>query len=371
MAKLGQKFKKYDFNFKEIILDEVACNGLTATAKKYNINRSTVASWQYNLRNRKFGLKRGKRNLKIDWEAKYQILDYVQRNFYEYKKFNSKEKTNLIKHLIKKGTSKKLALEVVGLNRTTFWYHSKYNKMSLRNNEAFEKIKVIFDSNRKQFGYRRIDTELRKNGVFFNHKKILKIMQIYGIQAKYVEKMRRKRKYNIGKVNKYEDLVKRRFNQINEPLTVLYTDVTYLIHNRRKAFQSTIIDAATREIIDYKISYKNDNKLVMANLNDAIAKIKQIKNPSGIIIHSDHGYQYTSNEFKHICETDNLIISQGKAYTCTDNIVIESFHALLKKGTIHNNKYKNLDHYIQDVHEWNQWYNSYKNSNFVLESIQI
>lgn len=91
------------------------------------------------------------------------------------------------------------------------------------------------------------------------------------------------------------------------------------------------------------MSKSNDNKLVINNLNSAINKIKKYKNDlKTIIIHSDHGYQYK-------CISNGIIISMDKNYHCADNIVIESFHSLSKKGTIHNNIYHSLQKYVFDV----------------------
>ncbi|UZQ30582.1 MAG: hypothetical protein OHM56_03335 [Spiroplasma phoeniceum] len=68
----------------------------------------------------------------------------------------------------------------------------------------------------------------------------------------------------------------------------------------------------------------------MCNLDAAINKIKQIKKDlSNIIIHSDHGFQYTSKIYNNKCISNEIRISMGKNYHCADNIVIESFHSLL------------------------------------------
>jgi len=65
-----------------------------------------------------------------------------------------------------------------------------------------------------------------------------------------------------------------------------------------------------KEIIDFKISKFNDLKLVMENLNSAIKKTKNDCNE--IIIHSDHGSQYTSNIYKNFCSAWHCYIN-GKS----------------------------------------------------------
>ncbi|WP_425379255.1 IS3 family transposase [Spiroplasma endosymbiont of Polydrusus pterygomalis] len=98
----------------------------------------------------------------------------------------------------------------------------------------------------KQFGYRRITKYLKEDyGIVYNAKKVLRIMKENNIQAEYVKRMRRKIliKQNRNKnIIKYPDLVNRNFNDIKERFSILFTDVTYLIWNGKKHYQSTIID---------------------------------------------------------------------------------------------------------------------------------
>lgn len=254
----------------------------------------------------------------------------------------------------------KILLEITQLKRS-YWDKYKDYNFKKQDFEALINIVKVFNENRSQFGYRQINKYLRMDyGIVYNSKKIYRIMKENYIQAEYVRKMRRKikvRQHNKKTSTIYPDLINRNFKDIKQRFTVLYTDVTYLIWNGQKHYQSTIIDGYTKEPIDTKWGKYNDNKLVMDNLRDALIKIKKIKSDlKGVIIHSDHGYQYTSKIYQDKCISEGIIISMGKNYHCADNVVIESFHALLKKGTIHNNYYFSLEEYIKDVKEWNFWY---------------
>lgn len=249
-------------------------------------------------------------------------------------------------------------LEILDLKRS-YWdrYKNVRPKIAVKEEAALQAIAEVFNSNLKQYGYRRITSSLKEAGIIVNHKRVLRIMNANGIRAQYVRKMRNSARIRKGiraSKQSYPDLVQRNYSGVTTRFSVLYTDVTQFNLGGRRLYQSTIIDGFTKEIIDYKISPFNDLKLVLDNLRDAVAKIKQTKsNLHGTIIHSDHGSQYTSNAYKTRCETDNLIISMGAAYTCADNIVIESFHALLKKGTLHNNDYQNINEYLEGVLIWN------------------
>ena len=112
------------------------------------------------------------------------------------------------------------------------------------------------------------------------------------------------------------------------------------------------------KVIAYKISKRNDNKLVMDTLNEAISKRKDV---SGLILHSDQGFQYTSYEYKAICESNGITISMARKGTPIDDSPIESWHSwhsLLKKETLYNNDITSLENYIELVEEWIEFYNT-------------
>ena len=99
----------------------------------------------------------------------------------------------------------------------------------------------------------------------------------------------------------------------------------------------------------------NTDSLNMDTLNKDLSKEKDVH---GLIIHSDKGFQYTSYEYKAICETKGIQISMFKKGTPIDDSPIESWHSLLKKETLYNNNITSLKEYIQLVEEWILFYNT-------------
>ena len=189
-------------------------------------------------------------------------------------------------------------------------------------------IKKVFDDNKKIYGYRRIaDGLLDEYGVIMNGKKVLRIMKKYNIQAEYIRKAKIKYKNKRIEDNVQPNLLNRNFNtdMLNK---VWDTDVTYLIFKGSRAYLSTIIDLYDRHVVSYVISKTNDLKLVIDTLNQALTKEKDVH---GLIIHSDQGFQYTSYEYKAICESNGITISMSRKGTPIDDSPIESWHALLKK----------------------------------------
>lgn len=237
---------------------------------------------------------------------------------------------------------------------------SKQTYYRYRNNEDkdyydYLLIKEIFEESKNTYGYRRIcEGLLVKYGVIFNHKKVARIMQKYYLKPEYIKRIRPNFTYKRIEENVKPNILKRNFNT-DCPNKIWTTDITYLIYNNKRAYLSTILDLFDRKVIAYKISRFNNNQLVIDTLNEAIAKRKYVK---GTILHSDQGFQYTSFEYKNICDSKGIQISMSRKGTPIDDSPMESFHGILKKETLYNNNISTLGEYIALVENWIEFYNT-------------
>ena len=152
------------------------------------------------------------------------------------------------------------------------------------------------------------------------------------------------------------------------PNKVWTTDITYLIYNNKRLYLSTILDLYDRKVVAYKISKFNNIPLVIDTLNEAIAKRKDVK---GTIIHSDQGFQYTSYEYKAICESNGIQISMSRKGTPIDDSPMESFHGILKKETLYNNNIKSIEEYQALVEDWIEFYNTKRLKNRKKSKISL
>ena len=161
-------------------------------------------------------------------------------------------------------------------------------------------------------------------------------------------------KYKRIESNVMPNLLKRNFNAV-KPNKKWTTDITYLIYKDKRLYLSTILDLYDRKVVAYKISKFNDLNIVLNTLNEAIAKRKDV---SGLILHSDQGFQNTSNEYKAICHSNNIQISMSRKGTPIDDSPMESFHGILKKETLYNNEISSIQEYQALVEDWIKFYNT-------------
>jgi len=93
-------------------------------------------------------------------------------------------------------------------------------------------ISEIFEENHGNYGYHRIDDELRNRGIVVNYKKIQRIKQKLGLQSvKFTRKSRKYRTYrsNVGTVEK--NRIHRRFHTTipHQKLTTDTSEFKYFV----------------------------------------------------------------------------------------------------------------------------------------------
>lgn len=241
---------------------------------------------------------------------------------------------------------------VLNITRQNYY---KYRNTIDKDYYDYLEIKRVFEEGKELYGAIRIKKALlRDTGWIVNLKKIRRIMKKYNIKVRYHKVFKKNVYKEIVEENVRPNLLKRNF-YADKPNQKWSTDITYIIYNGKRAYLSSIMDLYSRDIIAYKISYKIDNKLVMDTLNEAIRKQKDVH---GVILHSDQGFQYTSNEYKAICEANGIIISMSPKGSPVDNSPIESFHSNLKRETLRSYNITSLKQYVNLVKEWILFYNT-------------
>lgn len=90
-------------------------------------------------------------------------------------------------------------LELVGIPRSTYYYH--YKKAQFGDKYKFEKseIKEIYEENQGRYGYRRIFMELRNRRCVLNRKTVQKLMKELGLKCMVRMKKYRSYRRKVGK----------------------------------------------------------------------------------------------------------------------------------------------------------------------------
>ncbi|SQC25943.1 integrase catalytic subunit [Klebsiella pneumoniae] len=101
-----------------------------------------------------------------------------------------------------------------------------------------------------------------------------------------------------------------------------------------------VIDLFARNVVGWSMEPTLSRELALDALMMAVWRRK----PDGeVIVHSDQGSQYGSDDWQRFCRANNLAPSMSRRGNCWDNAVAESFFSSLKKERIRKRIYKTRD----------------------------
>ena len=231
------------------------------------------------------------------------------------------------------------------------------------NKELEEKILAIRKDN-KDFGYRRIYGQLRKQGLVVNKKRVQRIVQKLGIQVQSFTRKSRKYSSYKGKVGKVSpNRIHRRF-ETHIPHQKITTDTSefkyYEIDEKgrmviKKLYLDPFMDLCNREIVSYGISKQPSAESIMKALNEAIEITSDCQYRR--IFHSDQGWAYQMKSYIRILEENKIFQSMSRKGNCHDNAVMENFFGIMKQEMYYGKVYYSYEELKVAIEKYIKYYN--------------
>ena len=184
------------------------------------------------------------------------------------------------------------------------------------------------------YGYRRVWKWLKDRNIVRNPKTVLRVINKYGL----LSEIRRRRKWvNLGQqVHKYQNLLKRQF-RTNSPNTKWVTDISYIHTKEGVLYLSMIRDLYDNSIVAYKTATRQTVNLVLDTIRLAMKKEKK-RVAAELQLHSDQGFQYTSQAYFKLTQSYGIIPSMSSKGNPYDNAMAENFFSILKTECIYRHK---------------------------------
>ena len=135
------------------------------------------------------------------------------------------------------------------------------------------------------------------------------------------------------------NLLNREFN-VKTPNTVWASDITYLKVGRSWYYLAVFIDLFSRSVVGWDLSDSLERHSVIKAFHKAVMRRRPDK---GLMIHSDRGVQYASQDFRTSLENHGFIQSMSRKGDCWDNAVAESFFHTLKTQLIHHVRFDSFE----------------------------
>ena len=203
----------------------------------------------------------------------------------------------------------------------------------------------------KTYGYRRVHMWLERQGIHHNPKTILRVMQKYSL----LSAVRRKKYRNYGEyLHRYPNLLNRDF-KAERPNQKWVTDISYIKTNQGTLYLSIIRDLYDNSIVAYKTGTEQNINLVLQTIKDAKKKEKVT---AEVQLHSDQGFQYTSQAYYRLTKSYNITPSMSRKGNPYDNALAENFFSILKTECIYRIKLKTYDEARLIIDEYIDFYNN-------------
>jgi putative transposase len=136
---------------------------------------------------------------------------------------------------------------------------------------------------------------------------------------------------------------------VPEPDVAWVTDITYIRTWQGWLYLAVVLDLYSRKVVGWSMKPTMHRELVLDALMMAVWRRKPKK---AVMIHSDQGSQYGSDDWVRFCKTNNLNPSMSRRANCWDNAVAESFFSSLKKERIKKRIYKTRELARADIFDY-------------------
>jgi len=217
------------------------------------------------------------------------------------------------------------------VSRSGYYDYVKRMELPDRDLPLAEQIRTCQQEVKQTYGYRRVHIWLERKGIYRNPKTILRIMQKYNL----LSAVRRKRYQNYGDVlHRYPNLLNRDFHA-DRPNQKWVTDISYIKTGQGFLYLSVIRDLYDNSIVAYKTGTEQNINLVLSTVREAKRKEKVA---AELQLHSDQGFQYTSQAYFRLTQLYNITPSMSRRGNPYDNALAENFFSILKTECIYRAK---------------------------------
>lgn len=154
------------------------------------------------------------------------------------------------------------ACGILRVSKSEYYDYVKRRKSNAQiEREALEGfVAERFDLHKGRYGYRRINRELRRDGIVVSEKRVLAVMRKLGLQAKGASR-KHKRAKAVEMGDPRVNLVDRAFD-VEARNKLWVGDITYIGTGEGWLYLAAVIDAFHRKVVGWSMSERMTEKLV-------------------------------------------------------------------------------------------------------------
>ena len=254
-------------------------------------------------------------------------------------------KRQLVKELMAEGKPLKVALEAVGMAKSSYYYRSVGQRKPRALDEALVRaIKEVRQGYAEVYGYRKVTMALRAAEWTVNAKKVLRYLRALGLTQPRKLKGRKWTRPAIIKpvaCNTYWE-----------------ADFTYIWTGSANAYLCVVIDAWDRDIVGDVFSDRCLAREAAEALESAVL-IRfggRVPYSHELTLRVDRGPQFTAYSFREAARILNVRLEYAGIQCPEDKPYIESFLGSYKTEELYRNEYSSLAEARTGWESYRAWY---------------
>jgi putative transposase len=226
------------------------------------------------------------------------------------------------------------------------WIHQPLSERTIEDERLLGLIRESYAASGRIYGSPRVFLDLREAGEQIGRKRVARIMRTNRIKAI--------RGYRVPRHGRgipstiAPNRLQRRFT-VDHPDHAWVTDITYIRTWEGWLYLAVVMDLHSRMIIGWSMQPTLARDVVLDALLMAVWR-REPRQP--VIVHSDQGSQYGSDDWIRFCKAHRLDPSMSRRGNCWDNAVAESFFSSLKKERVRKKVYRTRALAKADIFEY-------------------
>lgn len=198
--------------------------------------------------------------------------------------------------------------------------------------EDYQLIETAFFDLKGNAGTRGIKGHLlHKNDERISRRKIGKILATLGLEVKTQKKFKKQSTAAVNDPRIMPNILNRHF-EVSYPNQAWVGDITEIKTLQGKLYLAAYVDLYSRRVVGFATAPHMRSELTELALQRALWSRKP---PKGLMVHTDQGSQFISNDYRKLLKAWGLKQSMSRRGNCWDNAVIESFFKTFKVETIY------------------------------------
>ncbi len=215
------------------------------------------------------------------------------------------------------------------------WRDRPISMRAAKNQQLLAKLRCFYQASFKTYGAPRLHKDLLESGEQLSLNRVARLMRQANIKAKTAKRFVITT-HSKNTLAPSPDLIQRQF-RVKQKDVAWVTDTTFIKTRQGWLYLASVLDLYSRKIIGWSMSSRNNRQLVCDALTMAVWRRKR---PKHVIVHSDQGSTYASNDYQMLLKKHKLTPSMSRKGECLDNAVAESFFGTLKTEWVDDQDYK-------------------------------